>query len=106
MNGASGEDLLNLTDQWVAGFANTVSFGGSTHVRRWLYGDVAEQNHSGFMWNMGQVAGTGVAMILGAKTPEKLTFSMGRSNWIATTYDAIVSGVGLWETGTHIRQIL
>ncbi|WP_414573235.1 putative Ig domain-containing protein [Nostoc sp. CCY 9925] len=103
-SGASGEDLLNLTDQWVAGFANTVSFGGSTHVRRWLYGEVAEQNHSGFMWNMGQLAGTGAAMILGAATPEKLTFSMGRSKWIATTYDAIGTGIGAWQTGTHIRQ--
>ncbi|MEH2058171.1 MAG: RHS repeat-associated core domain-containing protein [Nostoc sp.] len=104
LNGASGEDLLNLTDQWVAGFANTVSFGASTKVRSWLYGEVAEQNHSGFMWNMGQVAGTGVAMILGAATPENLTFSMGRSNWIATTYDAIGTGVGAWQTGTHFRE--
>ncbi|MEH2058166.1 MAG: hypothetical protein V7K97_18790 [Nostoc sp.] len=53
---------------------------------------------------MGQVAGTGVAMILGAATPENLTFSMGRSNWIATTYDAIGTGVSAWETGTHIRE--
>ncbi len=104
LNGASGEDLLNLTDQWVAGFANTVSFGASTKVRSWLYGEVAEQNHSGFMWNMGQVAGTGVAMILGAATPENLTFSMGRDEWLATTYDAIGTGVGAWQTGTHIRQ--
>ncbi|MCW5319220.1 hypothetical protein GTQ43_38205 [Nostoc sp. KVJ3] len=104
LNGASGEDLLNLTDQWVAGFANTVSFGASTQIRRSLYGEIAEQNHSGFMWNMGQVAGTGVAMILGAATPEKLTFNMGRSNWIATTYDAIGTGVGAWQTGTHFRE--
>ncbi|MBD2731176.1 hypothetical protein H6G96_33885 [Nostoc sp. FACHB-892] len=55
---------------------------------------------------MGQVAGIGVVIIPNAATPEKLTFSMGRSNWIATTYDAIGTGVGLWETGTHIRQIL
>ncbi|MEH2131861.1 MAG: RHS repeat-associated core domain-containing protein, partial [Nostoc sp.] len=104
LNGASGEDLLNLTDQWVAGFANTVSFGASTKVRSWLYGEVAEQNHSGFMWNMGQVAGTGVAMILGAATPENLTFSMGRDEWLATTYDAIGTGVSAWQTGTHFRE--
>jgi RHS repeat-associated protein len=104
LNGASGEDLLNLTDQWVAGFANTVSFGASTQIRRWRYGEVAEQNHSGFMWNMGQVAGTGVAMILGAATPENLTFSMGRDEWLATTYDAIGTGVGAWQTGTHFRH--
>ncbi|MEJ1929429.1 putative Ig domain-containing protein [Nostoc sp. NIES-2111] len=102
--GASGEELLNMTDQWVAGFANFVTFGASTHIRRWGYGDIAEQNHSGVMWNFGQVSGAGAAMILGAATPDKLTFNMGRSKWIATTYDVIGTGVGAWQTGTHIRE--
>ncbi|MEH2408579.1 hypothetical protein [Nostoc sp.] len=34
----------------------------------------------------------------------EVTFSMGRSNWIASTYDAIGTGIGAWQTGTHIRE--
>jgi RHS repeat-associated protein len=103
-NGPSGEELLNMADQWVAGFAHFASFGISTNIRSNLYGETATQNHSGFLWNMGNLAGAGMSLLMGAKVPNSLSFKMGRSEWLATIYEGISWGTSAWETGSNIRE--
>jgi RHS repeat-associated protein len=102
--GASGEDVLNMADQWVAGFAHTVSLGATTYIRNNYIGGVATQHHSGFLWNMGQLAGASSLLALGTAAPAQLSFSMGRGAWIATGYEAAGSAVQAWRTGTNIRN--
>jgi RHS repeat-associated protein len=80
----SGEELLNMTDQWVAGYANNVSFGISSKVRVWRYGQEIEQNHSGAFWNMGQIAATAISFVVGSGAPKVLSFSMESTKWIGT----------------------
>jgi RHS repeat-associated protein len=103
-SGATEEELWNMTDSWVAGFAHVVSLGGSTWIRNNRYGESAAKNHSGVMWNSGQLAGVGVGMIIGGATPEKLTFNMGRDKWIATTYEVANTAAGAWQTGSHFSD--
>jgi RHS repeat-associated protein len=75
--GPALEELPNLADQWVAGFANIVTFGGSTYIRNKYIGGVATEHHSGFFWNMGQLAGIGTSFLVGAAAPARLSFRMG-----------------------------
>jgi RHS repeat-associated protein len=103
-DGPNGEELLNMADQWVAGFAHFVSFGASTHIRSSRYGDTATQNHSGFLWNMGNLAGAGMSLLMGAQVPEVVSFNMGRSQWLATAYEGASWGSSAWQTGSHIRE--
>ncbi len=58
------EDFWNDFDGWVAGFADIVTLGISTTLRTASYGEWATRNHSGFMWNMGQIAGVGAQLAL------------------------------------------
>ena len=102
--GASGEELLNLTDQWVAGFAHVVSLGITTRIRNNYIGGVATQNHSGLLWNMGNLAGTSSLLLLGNVAPTHLSFNMGPTQWIATGYEAASTAVQSWQTGTNIRN--
>jgi RHS repeat-associated protein len=55
-----GEDLystLNGADQFLAGFADAVTFGASTKLREGLYGETATRNHSGALFSAGNVTG-------------------------------------------------
>ncbi|MBE9078258.1 putative Ig domain-containing protein [Romeria aff. gracilis LEGE 07310] len=100
----SAEDLVSLLDQWVAGFAHFVSFGATTYIRNNYIGGVAPQHHSGFLWNMGQLAGAGTALLMGAAVPDKLSFTMGRAAWLATAYEGASSFSAAWQTGTNTRN--
>lgn len=93
-----------MTDQWVAGFAHFVSFGASTHIRSNWHGEVATQNHSGFLWTMGQMAGAGMSMLMGAQVPQAVSFNMGRAQWLATAYEGASWFNSAWQTGTNIRE--
>jgi hypothetical protein len=93
-----------MADQWVAGFANAVTFGATTYIRSNWYGETTTQNHSGFMWNMGQLAGLGSSLLIGGASPHALKFSMSGTQWFATTHAVSGTAVSAWGTGTHIRQ--
>jgi hypothetical protein len=103
-NGPDGEELLNMADQWVAGFANAVTFGATSYIRSSWYGEKATQNHSGFLWNMGQLAGLGSSLLAGGASPHSLKFSMSATGWIVTTHAVSGTAVSAWETGTHLRE--
>jgi RHS repeat-associated protein len=97
-------ELPNLTDQWVAGFAHVVSFGATTYIRNKYIGGIATEHHSGFFWNMGQLAGIGTSLLLGAQAPANLSFAMGLDEWLVVGYEATGTAVSAWQTGTNIRN--
>lgn len=103
-NGPDGEELLNMADQWVAGFANAVTFGATTYIRSSWYGETVTQNHSGLLWNMGQLAGLGSSLLIGGASPHAVKFSMSGTEWFATAHAVSGTAVSAWETGTHTRE--
>lgn len=104
-DGASAEDVLNLADQWVAGFWHVASLGLSTRIRNNLVPGIAAQNNSGFMWNMGQLGGASTTLLFGAAAaPTQLSFRMGPAAWTATLYESASTAQQAFQTGTNIRN--
>jgi len=101
---SSPEDLLNFADQWVAGFAHAVSFGQSTRYRNWAYGEVANQNHQGFLWNMGMLSGISVTMLFGARVPQSFAFEMGTAQWLAVAHTAGSTFTAAYDAGSRVRD--
>jgi hypothetical protein len=60
--------VLNITDQFGAGFADAVSAGLSTRMRANVYGTTATQNHQGSVFQAGQLTGTVVGMGIAIRT--------------------------------------
>jgi RHS repeat-associated protein len=50
-------NVANGADQFFAGFSDSVTFGGSTKLREGLYGETATRNHSGALFDAGNVTG-------------------------------------------------
>ena len=63
-DGISGEQGLEMFDQWVSGFGHGVSGGITTAIVRDDYGEIQAGDHA-FLWNMGNLAGVSVSFILG-----------------------------------------
>ncbi|ELS34813.1 MULTISPECIES: polymorphic toxin-type HINT domain-containing protein [Pseudanabaena] len=101
---SSPEDLLNFADQWVAGFAHAVSFGQSTRYRNWAYGEVANQNHQGFLWNMGSLSGVSVSFLTGLRVAQTLTFGMGTAQWLAVAHTAGSTFTAAYDAGSRVRD--
>jgi RHS repeat-associated protein len=102
--GADFEELPNMADQWVAGFAHVVSFGATTYIRNKYIGGIATEHHSGFFWNMGMLAGLGTSLMFGAQAPGALSFSMGFDEWLVVGYEVAGTAVSAWQTGTNISN--
>ncbi len=49
--------VLNGLDQFFAGWANKLTFGGSNKLRELVYGDIATQNHEGALYEAGEWVG-------------------------------------------------
>jgi hypothetical protein len=81
-DGITGEEGLQMFDQWVAGFANGVSGGITTAIRREEYGQIQEGEHA-FLWNMGNLAGVSASFILGFQVPGAMQATMGSATWVA-----------------------
>ena len=68
----------------MAGFADTITFGGSTKAREAIYGDWATQNHQGAAFVGGQVTGIGVSFALGYGSAGQ-TANLARGAWALRT---------------------
>jgi RHS repeat-associated protein len=64
-SGEESTDPLDRLDQFVAGFGDKVSFGGTTKIREALYGDFATRNHQGGYYQAGQVTGEVASNLVG-----------------------------------------
>ena len=107
-----GEDLysvLNTVDRGAAGFADAVTFGGSTKFREIVYGDIARRNHTGGVFVAGQLTGAVASFALGygaeanlVKISPWLLKGIRAYDALGTTIDGynglknILSGCGDW----------
>jgi RHS repeat-associated protein len=89
-------DRLVDTDKFVAGFADTVTFGRSTIIRENIYGDRITGQHEGVLFHFGQAAGFGAGFALGAAT------GVGWGAGLARAYTAVSTGVGIVDTSLKI----
>ncbi|MFM7888319.1 MAG: polymorphic toxin-type HINT domain-containing protein [Pseudanabaena sp.] len=88
----------------VSGFAHAVSFGQSTRYRNWAYGEVANQNHQGFLWNMGMLSGISVSLLTGLRVSQTLTFGMGAAQWLAVAHTAGSTFTAAYDAGSRVRD--
>ncbi|MEI6331352.1 MAG: polymorphic toxin-type HINT domain-containing protein [Pseudanabaena sp. ELA645] len=95
---------MNFADQWVAGFAHAVSFGQTTRYRNWAYGEVANQNHQGFLWNMGMLSGISVSFLTGLRVVQTLKFGMGTAQWLAVAHTAGSTFTAAYDAGSRVRE--
>jgi len=58
--------FLRAADKFTAGFADAITFGLTTKIRKSLYGRVATRNHKGGLFIAGQVVGTAVSIVIPA----------------------------------------
>ena len=83
-DGISGEQGLEMFDQWISGFGHGVSGGITTAIVRDDYGEIQAGDHA-FLWNMGNLAGVSVSFILGFKLPLVFAGQLGAARW-ATSF--------------------
>ncbi|OUL29670.1 hypothetical protein BV378_05730, partial [Nostoc sp. RF31YmG] len=93
LTGGSAYDSLARYDQFLAGFADIVTFSGSTKLREKLYGSTATSNHRGLFFNLGRFSGglTGFGLGLAAPT------ALGGTTWgqkVLVGYDLFGAGFG------------
>ena len=100
------DDLVDLVDRWVAGFADVVSLGSSTKIREIYMPEVAARNHySGFLWTAGQVMGGTVLAFGGTLLPELLTMELTTgSKWVFLFYEIAGAAQVGWQVGTTTRK--
>ena len=112
--GISGDDLLGLADQWVAGFGDGVSGGITTELRRLGHGTVEPSTvDQAFVWQMGNLAGTGLGFIVGNAPASAFSSTIAGVRWLGVAgktlefagdaYGVYQAGQGLldgqWEIG-------
>ena len=71
-------------------FAEGVSGGFSTDIRRAAHGDIPNQGH-GALWNVGRLAGVSTSFLLGFRLPGALRANVAGSRW-AAGWDAFLLG--------------
>ncbi len=103
--GGSFGDAVALYDQFFAGYADSVTFGGSTLARRLSNGETATRNHKGLYFNLGRLAGgiTGAWLGSGATTFAKFS----SAHWIEKAllgYDIFGAVIGLGESAINIQK--
>ncbi len=102
-----GEDLysvLNTTDKFAAGFADTVTLGLSTKFREAAYGDLAANNHNGGVFNAGRVVGAGTMLLTGFNTPGNFAAGLSWAQKAAIGYEVASTGYGAYDSTTRIMQ--
>jgi RHS repeat-associated protein len=93
LTGGSAYDSLAKYDQFLAGFADIVTFSGSTKLREKLYGSAATSNHRGLFFNLGRFSGGLSGFGLGLAAPTAL----GGTTWgqkVLVGYDLFGAGFG------------
>jgi RHS repeat-associated protein len=95
------DDLLNGTDQFFAGFGDTVTFGASTEFRKWKYGNLATQNHEGGAFLAGNIIGGVASLALGYGAERLAAGALLRG---VRAYDTIGIGVGIAQGTHHLKE--
>ena len=93
---------LEVYDQYLAGFSDILTFGGSTYLRGKLHGDVATKNHRGFLFLMGRLSGITGSMVLGYAAPVLLN-GVGWSARFAQAHTVLGSGLGAFNSTRRIQ---
>jgi hypothetical protein len=102
-SGLDAYSALNSADQFLAGFADTVTFGGSTALRSHLYGETATRNHSGGYFTAGQVTGAGATIAVGFGAPARLWQG---ANWAQRTAQIYTAGSTGFASYNSTRKIM
>jgi hypothetical protein len=102
-SGLDAYNALNSADQFLAGFADTVTFGGSTALRSHLYGETATRNHSGGYFTAGQVTGAGASIAVGFGAPARLWQG---ANWAQRTAQIYTAGSTGFASYNSTRKIM
>jgi RHS repeat-associated protein len=96
------EQTLLVTDKVIAGFADTVTLGGTTKIREGIYGDKIKSQHRGALFNTGQVLGVAATIVLGFATPNTLVGAIGWGGRFAQGYTVATTAAGAYNTTTKI----
>ena len=102
-----GENLysiLNNADKFSAGFADTVTLGGSTWLRNKLYGEQATRNHPGALFNAGRISGAVATTIVGFGTPDKIWKGLNWAQKLAIEYEVASTGIGAYKSTRNIIE--
>jgi RHS repeat-associated protein len=103
-----GEDLysvLDKADEFFAGFGDAVTFGGTTALRKKLYGDLATQNHEGGFFISGQLTGAVTSFALGFNTPaDEVWTGLNWAQRFAQGYDVVGTGVDAYQSTTNFMN--
>ena len=102
-SGGSASDAMSLYDQLLAGFGDALTFGGSTFVREWLYGETTTRDHSGPFFNLGRVVGGASGFGLGFGTPSLLE-GIGWAGRVAQGYEVIGTFIGSFQSTRNILE--
>ena len=101
--GGSVSNAAAIYDQFLAGFADIVTFTGSTKLREKLHGAAATRNHRGLFFSLGRFTGgiTGFSAGLGAPTV------FGGTTWgqkALLGYDLFGSGLSSYLSTKKFRE--
>jgi RHS repeat-associated protein len=97
-------DTLNSVDQFAAGFGNAVTFGGTSLIREKLYGESATRNHSGALYNAGQVAGTAASFAAGFGAAGNAARGGAWAIKAAEAYTVVGDAVGAYQSTKHLVE--
>jgi RHS repeat-associated protein len=104
LDGASAEQLISMVGDWGAGFASGASGGFLSDLRNAWTGEVVEPRYEA-MYNLGNVAGTGVMMLVGLKTPSYATTTVGATRWLSVGVAGIEAFGAGYGAGTGVRNL-
>jgi hypothetical protein len=102
-----GEDwygTLNRVDQFVAGFGDAVTFGGTTQIRKALYGDTATRNHTGGLFTAGQVTGVVASVAVGVGAAGNGARGGLWATRAAKAYTVVGDAVGVYQSTSNLLK--
>jgi len=97
-NSRNYQDPIDKIDSFFAGYADAMTFGGSTYLRGKIYGETATKNHQGAYFEAGQWVGTAHGFALGGAanaTGKVGAWAIRGANW----YTKIDTAVGMGSVG-------
>ena len=97
-------DNANKVDQFLAGFGDAVTFGGTTLLREKLYGETATKNHEGGLFTAGQITGTVASTAAGFGTVDKLGKGVGLTQRVLQSYEVLGTGIGAYQATTNLMN--
>jgi len=99
---------LGWVDQAAAGIADSITSGSSTRFREYMYGEIASQNHEGFIFSAGQATGTAINVGVGFANPCSMSCAMGtatRGVVMIQSAGEMANGVDAIANGDYVEGI-